>query len=195
MDRIVAHLALGLGILLTLGPAPARAEPTASLSLFAAQMSDNEWGDFFTDWDEMDTRNARAFGAGATWEWRLGPLGHAGIEANLLQWTGEQTHTELTVPLFARTPRAPQRWIPSLAYGLGLSYATRPSETEIARTGSSARLLAHWFLEAEFGNDRSAFRPYLRIHHRSDAWMTFDADTGSNALLLGLRIVPQNRRR
>jgi hypothetical protein len=69
-----------------------------------------------------------------------------------------------------------------------LSLASEPSQTEIARTGESTELLAHWFFELEFGRDETRYRPYLRLHHRSHAWETFDARTGSNAVLVGVRV-------
>lgn len=157
------------------------------VALTGGQMSDNEWGDLFDDWGSVRARNATQLGAGASREWAVGRIGFVGVEAQVLKHFGEQDHFELTVPLFIRTPRVRYRAIPSIAYGLGLSMATARSETEIARTGSSARTLAHWFIELEFGTDASTWRPYLRLHHRSDASGTFNADTGSNAVLLGVR--------
>ncbi|MEM1362619.1 MAG: hypothetical protein AAGF94_13025 [Pseudomonadota bacterium] len=150
-------------------------------------MTDNEWGDLFDDWGSVSTRNAAAVGGGVMLEYRLWRLGHIGLETQVLKWFGEQDHLEFTLPLYLRSPRLTPVWLPSLTYGLGLSYATEPSQSEIERTGSSNELLAHWFFELEFGNAETRFRPYLRLHHRSDAWGTFDADTGSNAILFGIR--------
>ena len=90
-------------------------------------------------------------------------------------------------PYEDRTPRPDNRFLPSLAYGAGLSYASSPPAVEIDRTGESTELLAHWFFEMEFGNQSSEWRPYLRLHHRSHAWNFFDAETGSNAVLAGVR--------
>ncbi|MEM1130731.1 MAG: hypothetical protein AAGH83_09440 [Pseudomonadota bacterium] len=150
-------------------------------------MTNNEWGELFDDWGSVAARDAYAIGAGISYEWPVWRLGYVGIEGQLLLWVGEQDHLELTVPIFVRTPRTQNIFIPSLAYGGGISVASEESETEIARTGSSNSALAHWFFEVEFGGAESTWRPYIRLHHRSDAWGTFDADTGSNAVLLGLR--------
>lgn len=166
---------------------PLLGDRAAHWQVFGGQMTDNEWGDLFDDWASVRHRDATMIGGGAGLEWPVGRIGFVGVEAQAIKWFGEQTHWELTAPLYIRTPRPRQVWLPALAYGVGLSYATAPSKTEIARTGSSTGVLAHWFFEIEFGNDESRVRPYLRLHHRSDAWSTFNADTGSNAVLIGLR--------
>ncbi|MCR9085160.1 MAG: acyloxyacyl hydrolase [Rhodobacteraceae bacterium] len=169
------------------GAGPALAERQASLQFSIGQMTDNEWGDLFTDWGSVRFRDATSFGFGGQLEWPVWRIGYIGIEGQALLWVGEQNHVEFTLPVFIRTPRPEQVWLPALSYGLGLSYATEPSESEIARTGSSTELIAHWFVELEFGNAETRFRPYLRLHHRSDAGGFFDADTGSNVLMVGLR--------
>lgn len=175
------------GLLFFLAAGPALAERQTSLQFSIGQMTDNEWGDLFDDWGSVSFRDATVLGVGGQLEWPVWRIGYIGIEGQALLWFGEQDHLELTLPIFIRTPRPRQVWLPALSYGLGLSYATEPSESEIARTGSSTELLAHWFIEMEFGNAETRFRPYLRLHHRSDAGGFFDADTGSNVLMLGLR--------
>ncbi|WP_133343126.1 acyloxyacyl hydrolase [Meridianimarinicoccus aquatilis] len=169
-------------------PVSALADGRGYVSVFAGQMTDNEWGELFDNWGAVRWRDATQVGANAGHEWSLGRFGFIGAELQALRHFGEQTHFEITTPIFLRTPRPRHVALPSLAYGLGLSYATEPSKTEIARTGESTELLAHWFFELEFGNDDTHVRPYLRLHHRSHAWETFDARTGSNAVLLGLRM-------
>ncbi|PWR01434.1 hypothetical protein DKT77_17160 [Meridianimarinicoccus roseus] len=183
-DAFAAALALCAAVLAP----PADAEARNYASAFAGQMTDNEWGELFDNWGAVRWRDATQVGVGASREWRLGRFGFFGAEAQVLKHFGEQTHVELTAPLFLRTPRPSSVFLPSFAYGLGLSYGTEPSKTEIARTGESTELLAHWFFELEFGNDESLVKPYLRLHHRSHAWETFDARTGSNAVLIGMRL-------
>jgi hypothetical protein len=163
-------------------------EPRDYLNLFVGQMTDNEWGDLFQDWGSVSWRDATQIGAGYAREWQIGRFGFVGAEAQVLGHFGEQNHLELTVPFYLRTPRPRSPFVPSAAYGLGLSLASEPSQTEIARTGESTELLAHWFFELEFGRDETRYRPYLRLHHRSHAWETFDARTGSNAVLVGVRV-------
>lgn len=191
--RRIAAPARGAALALALVPAASAAgaftlpEPTRQVAALAGRMTDNEWGELFTDPPGTDWRDAGFAGAAVSWEWPLGRYGHLGVEAQLIGWAGEQSHLELTAPVFYRTPRPEPVWLPSLAYGLGLSLASAPPESEIARTGESTELLAHWFFEMEFGNAGTRLRPFLRVHHRSHAWETFDARTGSNALALGLR--------
>lgn len=180
--------AIGLLLILALATPAAALETRRSVQGFAGQMTDNEWGDLLGNFDSIRGRDAYQLGGGVGIETPLGRFGHLGVELNVLKHFGENTHFEVTLPFVVRTPRTRWAYVPSIAYGLGISHGTDQSETEIARTGSSARTLAHWFLEAEFGSDESAWRPFLRIHHRSDAWGAFDADTGSNAVLLGVRV-------
>jgi hypothetical protein len=68
-----------------------------------------------------------------------------------------------------------------------VSYAGDVPESEVARRDESQRTLATWFIELEFGGAQAITRPYLRLHHRSDAFGLFPVDTGSNVLALGLR--------
>lgn len=186
-DRLRVARALCAALVL-LAAAPLHAQSRDNLTFFVGQMTDNEWGELFDNWGAVRWRNATQVGAGYAREWPLGRFGLLGAEAQLLRHFGEQTHWELTTPIFLRTPRPNSPFIPSAAYGLGLSLGSEPSKTEIARTGESTELLAHWFFELEFGNDDSRWRPYIRLHHRSHAWETFDARTGSNAVLLGVRL-------
>ena len=167
---------------------PGRADlGQTNFQVFGGRMTDNEWGELFDNWGAVRMRDAYQVGAGVQREWPVGRLGFAGVEGQLTAHFGEQTHLELTTPVFIRTPRPGSPFLPSLAYGLGLSLASEPPEVEIDRTGESTELLAHWFFELEFGSNDTAWRPYLRLHHRSHAWETFGARTGSNALFLGVR--------
>ncbi|QDY69784.1 hypothetical protein [Qingshengfaniella alkalisoli] len=162
-------------------------EATGYWSLSVGRMTDNEWGEVAEQPGSISWRDAQLSGVALSREWGLGRWGFVGVEGQLLKHFGEQDHIEVSVPVFYRTPRTDQVFIPSLAYGLGLSYATEPPVSEIERTGESTELLAHWFLEMEFGARASDWRPYIRLHHRSHAWETFDARTGSNAVLFGVR--------
>jgi len=162
--------------------------PSDYASIAGGQMTDNEWGELFDDWGSVVARDAGLAAFGLAREWPLRNWGYVGAELQLGRWVGEQSHWELTVPVYYRTPRPRSPLLPSLGYGLGLSFASEPPESEIARTGESTEVLAHWFFELEFGNDDWNVRPYLRLHHRSHAWQTFGARTGSNAVLVGFRL-------
>jgi len=185
--RVVGWALVGWGAIAA-GALPAVGQPRDALTVFVGQMTDNEWGELFEDWGAVRWRDATQLGAGYAREWPLGRFGFIGVEAQALRHVGEQDHWEFTAPVFLRTPRPASPFIPSAAYGLGLSLASAPAQTEIARTGESTELLAHWFFELEFGSADTRLRPYLRLHHRSHAWETFNARTGSNAVLVGVRL-------
>jgi hypothetical protein len=162
-------------------------QPRDSASLFVGQMTDNTWQDILIEPDTVRTRDAQVAGISASREWAWPGFGYVGIEGSLMRHFGEQDHWELAVPLYLRSLRPEPVWLPSLAYGLGLSYAGDVPESEVARRDESQRTLAMWFIELEFGGAQADTRPYFRLHHRSDAFGLFPADTGSNVLLLGLR--------
>lgn len=161
--------------------------PRTSASVYVGQMTDNTWQDILFETDTVTTRDARVAGLSVSREWPWPRFGSVGVEAALMRHSGEQNHWELSVPLYLRSLRPDPFWLPSLAYGLGLSYATDVPESEIARRDASQRTLATWFIELEFGGRAARTRPYLRLHHRSDAFGLFPTDTGSNVLMLGLR--------
>ncbi|MGS4946361.1 hypothetical protein ACVDG3_12840 [Meridianimarinicoccus sp. RP-17] len=178
---------LGL-VALALSVGGARADlPRDSASAFAGQMTDNTWQDILIETDTVRSRDAQAVGVSVSREWAWPGVGFYGVEGTLLRHFGEQEHWEIAVPVYLRSLRPDPVWLPSLAYGLGLSHATDVPESEIARRGESQRTLAMWFIELEFGGAPSQTRPYLRLHHRSDAFGLFPVDTGSNVLVLGVR--------
>jgi hypothetical protein len=150
-------------------------------------MMDNTWQDILFEANTLRTRDAQLAGVSVSREWAWPRFGYIGIEASVMRHFGEQDHWELSVPLYLRSLRPERVWLPSLAYGLGVSYAGDVPESEVARRDESQRTLATWFIELEFGGAQAITRPYLRLHHRSDAFGLFPVDTGSNVLALGLR--------
>lgn len=173
---------------LSLLAAPAHSDvPRDSASLFVGQMTDNTWQDILFEADTVRTRDAQAVGVSVSREWAWPRFGFFGVEASLLRHFGEQRHWEIAVPVYLRSLRPDPVWLPSLAYGLGVSHAGDVPESEVARRDDSQRTLATWFIELEFGGAQAETRPYLRLHHRSDAFGLFPTDTGSNVLVLGVR--------
>lgn len=150
-------------------------------------MTDNTWQDILVEPDTVSTRDARVVGVSVSREWAWPGFGFFGIEGAVLRHFGEQRHWEISVPFYVRSLRPEPVWLPNLAYGLGLSHATAVPESEVARRDESLRTLAMWFIELEFGGAQAEIRPYLRLHHRSDAFGLFPTDTGSNVLVLGIR--------
>lgn len=111
-------------------------------------------------------------------------------EAQLAYNFGDQDHWEMNVmPVVARWERFPwsARVNTSVAFGLGLSYATELPEVEVQLEGSSEQWLIYWALELTAGPPRAPWEVLLRLHHRSVAWGLMGEDGGINALGLGFR--------
>jgi hypothetical protein len=111
-------------------------------------------------------------------------------EGQLVYNFGDQDHWELnSVPVIARWRRFPwsEHVATSVAFGLGLSYATEVPEVEVALEGESHRWLIYWVLELTAGPPHSAWEVSLRLHHRSVAWGLMGDNGGANAMGLGLR--------
>jgi hypothetical protein len=103
---------------------------------------------------------------------------------------GGQDHWELNfMPIVGRWSRFP--WSEgvrtSVAFGLGLSYATELPEIEVELEGSSHQTLIYWALEFTAGPPRASWEVLLRLHHRSVAWGLMGEDGGVNAFGLGFR--------
>jgi hypothetical protein len=103
---------------------------------------------------------------------------------------GGQDHWELNVmPVVARWSRFPwsERVHMSVAFGLGLSYATDLPEVEVELEGSSHQTLIYWALEVSAGPASSSWEMLLRLHHRSVAWGLMGQEGGVNAVGVGFR--------
>lgn len=164
------------------------AEPARDyVAVHLGQMTGDVWETVLFSPASIDFRDSYTAGVSAGREWSLFDYGYIGVEATLLRHWGEQEHWELSVPAVLRSVQPAHPLLPGLAAGLGLSYATDVPEIEVERKGQSQELLAYWFLELEFGRPAQETRPFLRLHHRSDAFGLFEADTGSNLVQIGLR--------
>lgn len=159
-----------------------------SLSGVAGFLADNPWEEVvFTPW-AIEPREPLVFGGGLGYETPLaGPI-LWGFEANLLAHLGDESHWEIALPVTLRyAPETGLGPVRSLGAGLGLSYASALPEVELDRHGETERTLITWHLELEFGRADAAQNGFLRLHHRSDGFGLIDVDTGSNAVLVGLR--------
>jgi len=77
----------------------------------------------------------------------------------------------------------------SLAFGLGVSYATEEPPFEILHKGGSTQLLAYLLAEAEIGLPKlPAWTVVGRVHHRSTSGNLFyNTSAASNVYVLGLK--------
>jgi hypothetical protein len=111
-------------------------------------------------------------------------------EGQVARYFGDQDHWEFNVvPVTLRWHRFPwsQRVASSVAFGLGLSYATELPPVEVEIEGESAQTLIYWVLEATAGPVNSPWAVSLRMHHRSVAWGLMGEEGGMNAVGLGIR--------
>ncbi len=167
-------------------PATAQDRRT-SFSIYGGKMTENGWHEvFFKPW-LLEARDHNLAGVSVTRERPLGSFGYIGIEGQVTRHWGEQEYWEFVAPVYVRSQRPEKPYFPSLAYGLGLSYVTEEPIVEIERRGQTQKLLAYWFVEFEFGGVDATVNPYIRVHHRSDAYGLFENDTSSNAIVVGLR--------
>lgn len=165
-------------------------EPTIYVSGFFGQITDNSHPDiFFRPW-EVDFLDSYMVGAAIGFE-RQTPWSSVdiGAEAQLVKWFGDQTHWELNaMPIIGRYRfngvAGPLR---SLAFGLGFSYASEIPRYELESDGESNRFMIYWSAEAEFGKPDAEFAPFIKVHHRSNAFGLIEEEAGSNAIALGLR--------
>jgi hypothetical protein len=124
------------------------------------------------------------------------------VEGNVAQWFGEQDHQELAgLGLFRWMTFPWDHWVDtSFGFGNGLSWATKnPALEEFFHPDTGAtQLLWHIAVEFEFARPRrqggespswmDSWATFVRVHHRSGIFGTFDGvDGGSNVLALGLR--------
>jgi hypothetical protein len=168
--------------------AQAHWSPTTSASLLVGRMTDDAWEDVFLDPGGLGFPDSRLLGVTLAREWRrAGSALSFGVELQAVRHSGVQDHLEVNAPITARL-HLPGGAVPgSLALGLGLSNASDRPEVELARSGETQRTLAYWLIESELGPWSRGPSIFLRLHHRSDAFGLFDADAGSNALVVGLR--------
>jgi hypothetical protein len=111
-------------------------------------------------------------------------------EAQLAYNFGAQDHWEINaMPIVSRWSRFPwsEHLATSIAFGLGVSYATELPEVEVQLEGSSHHWLIYWALEVTVGPPEAAWNIVMRLHHRSVAWGLMGEDGGVNAVGLGLR--------
>jgi|GEM_PF-3079904 len=157
------------------------------LTLFVGQMTDNSWEETINP-GKTDFIDSYLIGVAAGRDFASkGPF-RFGIEGQIVGHFGTQDLLEFNVPIYARY-LTPEDWriFKSFCFGIGLSYSTQIPQTEINRDGESSHILFYWMAEIEFYLPTDELSLVLRLHHRSDGYGVFATDSGSNALVLGLR--------
>ena len=102
---------------------------------------------------------------------------------------GDQSNWEFNALLATRWYRFPwnETVATTMAFGLGLSYATEVPEVEVELEDSSEQLLFYWVWEMTFAPPGAPWGVSLRLHHRSTGFGLMAEDGGMNAIALGLR--------
>ncbi len=164
-----------------------RANERWNLTSFAGQMTDNVWEEAIVP-GKTDLIDSHLIGLALGRDFATRGAFDFGWEGQIVAHFGAQDHWEFNLPVYSRY-HFPAHWrgIKSVTFGLGLSYATKIPQTEIDRSGESTRTLFYWMGEIEFHLPVEAMTAVFRLHHRSDGYGVFEADSGSNALVLGLR--------
>ncbi|MFK7764133.1 MAG: hypothetical protein AB8B62_12795 [Roseobacter sp.] len=128
-------------------------------------------------------------GYALTYDHPLNARWSVGAELQFTYHFGDQTYGEVGLPFTLRyRPERPwPRPVEALAFGLGMSHATKIPQVEIEKDDGSRRNLFYWLAEVEFKTDDPGRTWFVRIHHRSNAWGVLEPNGGSNALALGIR--------
>lgn len=112
-------------------------------------------------------------------------------EVNVAYDFGDQDHWEINVaPIQLRWQRFPwsARLRTTVAFGLGVSYATETPEVEMAIEGDTKQVLIFWIMELTAGPAGGPWSVVMRLHHRSTGWGLMGTDDGGmNAPGLGFR--------
>ncbi len=112
------------------------------------------------------------------------------VEGQVAYAFSEQRYWQLNAaPIVARWQQFPWNHTvaTSVAFGLGLSYATKLPELEVQLEGASSQLLVYWVAEMTAGPPGASWAVSLRLHHRSVGYGLFGDKGGMNAAGLGLR--------
>jgi hypothetical protein len=160
-----------------------------SLTGFGGVMTDNVWEEALQPW-KVKPIASYLLGVGVGYERALGASNVTfGGELQAVGHFGRDHHLAFNLPAVLRyyPPHPWPRRLTSYAFGLGLSHALEVPQTEIDRDGASSRTLIYWMAELEFALPRPNTSLIFRLHHRSDAYGLFATDSGSNALVIGLR--------
>lgn len=161
---------------------------TPEVLLYGGVQVQNVWHDVITEPATIDRYDAGLVGIAYARAWDTPLPGvSAGFEGQANLHFGGQTYGEFNLPTFLRYTPPWNLPLRSAAFGLGPSVTTSVSEIEIEKGGGSQVVLFYWYLEMEFGPQSRDTSVFVRLHHRSNGFDTFEAPGSSNAIVLGLR--------
>ena len=205
MTTLIARLQRGLTTGLVLAPTvffaqlfspidcraddSATAQKNNALLIYAGKLSHDHWYESFGPGTDFIDSELAVIALSHTFHRAADLRDSYEIEAQIAQHSGLQDHNEFNLLAAYCWHLMPwSSWLnSSVAFGLGLSYATELPSVEVAVKGESDQLMAYWHLELTLGPPKSDWQAMLRLHHRSTAFGLFGEEGGANALTLGVR--------
>lgn len=189
---IIAYIAvLGGGLLLASGSVRAEGTSEWALTGYVGRITTvNAWHDIFLNPGDLEFADAYLATLALSHPLRRYHDDDLGLETEgqVVYNFGDQSHWEFNALLATRWYRFP--WNDSVAttvaFGLGMSWASEVPEVEVELEGSSEQLLVYWYLEATFAPPGARWATNLRLHHRSGGLGLLAEDGGMNALCVGL---------
>ena len=177
-------------VLLIVFPGTAPAAEKAFIGLYGGQATSSNINEIYT----LEASTVDSYMAAVFFGKEIanhGDLLSTELEGQIVKHAGDQDHWEYNGAFVIR-------WLPfpwdddldtSLAFGLGLSYATEEPVIEIEKNEKTSKLLAYLMIELDFALPKAAnWSVFGRLHHRSGAWGVFDdVQGGSNILCMGLK--------
>jgi hypothetical protein len=168
---------------------PVVARKDNALLIYAGKLSHDHWYESFGPGTDFMDSDIAVVALSHTFHRAADLRDSYEIEAQIAQHSGLQDHNEFNLLAAYRWHRLPwsSRLDSSVAFGLGISYASELPSVEVLLKGESDRLMAYWHLELTLGPPKSDWQAMLRLHHRSTAFGLFGEKGGANALTLGVR--------
>lgn len=163
-------------------------ESNLFLTGFAGVMTDDVWEEAIQFWQADFQRSGFvgvAFGQDVVQVGRLS----FGYEGQIVAHFGEQDNLEINLPLVVRYRRKGEIFpmLQTMAFGLGVSWASEAPKGEVRRKGESTNTLIYWMAELQLDIPQTDLEGVVRLHHRSNAFGLIRVDSGSNAWVVGVR--------
>ncbi|TVQ55561.1 MAG: hypothetical protein EA355_09490 [Rhodobacteraceae bacterium] len=166
-------------------------DPRYAFTGFGGVMLDDVWEDVFLQPWNLTVEKAGLAGVAASARvWRPTSWLDVEVESQLVFHFGDQRNVEVNAPIVTARWTAPPwaRWIDStVAYGIGVSWASERPALELQNNRSTEKVMQYWMIELDAALPADDWRLVGRLHHRSVAYGLWGAAGGSNALVLGLR--------
>jgi hypothetical protein len=187
-----AGTALATALMLVACGADAAERADSALTGYLGRITTvNAWHDIVTEPTEVEF--ADAYLAALALSYTFGRYREDALsveaEGQVVYNFGDQSHWEINAAAGPRWHRFPwnETLATTMAFGLGLSWATEVPAVEVELETSSEQLLIYWMWEMTFAPPGSRWAAVIRLHHRSKGFGLLAEDGGMNALAAGFR--------